>query len=70
MRTWMLHLLVAVYLLSYATDEVYVCMGPASEKYHFKKNCRGLSNCSTDVEKVSLKKATQELKRTLCGWED
>jgi hypothetical protein len=70
MRTWMLHFIVAAYLLTFATDEVYVCNGPKSEKYHYSKTCRGLRNCSTDIEKVSLKKATQELKRTLCGFED
>ena len=49
--------------------KVYICKGKSSKKYHYKKNCRGLSNCSTETFEVTLKKAI-ELKRTLCGWED
>ena len=49
--------------------KVYICKGKSSKKYHLKKNCRGLSNCSTKTYEVTLKEA-KELKRTLCGWED
>lgn len=48
---------------------VYICMGKGSKKYHYRKNCRGLSNCSTKIHEVNLKKA-KEMGRTLCGWED
>jgi hypothetical protein len=48
---------------------VYVCMGKGSKKYHYRKNCRGLSNCSTKIHEVTLAKA-KEMGRTLCGWED
>lgn len=48
---------------------VFICKGKSSKKYHLKKNCRGLSNCSTKTYEVTLKEA-KELKRTLCGWED
>lgn len=48
---------------------VYICMGKGSKKYHYRKNCRGLSNCSTKIHEVTLKKA-KEMDRTLCGWED
>ena len=48
---------------------VYICMGKGSKKYHYRKNCRGLSNCSTKIHEVTLKKA-KEMGRTLCGWED
>lgn len=48
---------------------VYLCMGKGSKKYHYRKNCRGLSNCSTKLHEVSLAKA-REMGRTLCGWED
>jgi hypothetical protein len=48
---------------------VYLCMGKGSKKYHYRKNCRGLSNCSTKIQEVTLKKA-KEMGRTLCGWED
>jgi len=49
--------------------KVFICKGKSSKKYHLKKDCRGLSNCSTEIFEVSLSKA-KELKRTLCGWED
>jgi len=53
-----------------ATDtKVFICKGKSSKKYHLKKDCRGLSNCSTETFEVTLDKA-KELKRTLCGWED
>lgn len=49
--------------------EVYICTGPKSKRYHYKKSCRGLKKCSTDIYKVSIKEAKEE-GRTLCGWED
>lgn len=48
---------------------VYICKGPQSKKYHYKKDCRGLSRCSTDTYKVTLAEA-KKIGRTLCGWED
>jgi len=58
-------------ITSFSTTYVnaFICKGKSSKKYHLKKNCRGLSNCSTGTFEVSLSKA-KELKRTLCGWED
>ena len=50
-------------------EKVWLCKGPASKRYHFTKKCRGLANCSTPLEEVTLERA-QELGRTLCGWED
>ncbi|PVX45670.1 hypothetical protein C8C85_1471 [Flavobacterium sp. 103] len=50
-------------------DTVYICKGPYSKKYHYDKNCRGLSNCSTEIYSVS-KKESQNSGRTLCGLED
>ncbi|WP_053989827.1 hypothetical protein [Mangrovimonas sp. TPBH4] len=52
-----------------AETNVYICKGKYSKKYHYNKSCRGLSNCSTDIYKVSLEEA-RDLQRTLCGWED
>ncbi|PKA82449.1 hypothetical protein ATE92_0578 [Ulvibacter sp. MAR_2010_11] len=49
--------------------DVYICKGNYSKKYHYKKDCRGLSNCSTDIYTVSLSEA-KNIGRTLCGWED
>lgn len=48
---------------------VYICKGPKSTKYHFINNCRGLTNCSTDIYKVTLTEA-KKLNRGICGWED
>ena len=52
-----------------AVTDVYICKGKYSKKYHYKKDCRGLSNCSTDIYTVSLSEA-KNIGRTLCGWED
>ncbi|MCW5521121.1 hypothetical protein J1N09_14830 [Aureitalea sp. L0-47] len=49
--------------------DVYICKGPYSKKYHYDKNCRGLSNCSTSIYKITLTDAKQ-MGRSLCGWED
>ncbi|ATL46737.1 hypothetical protein COR50_05870 [Chitinophaga caeni] len=48
---------------------VYICNGKYSKKYHLVEKCRGLRNCSTKIEKVSLGEA-KDKGRTLCGWED
>lgn len=48
---------------------VYICKGKYSKKYHYSKSCRGLSNCKSSKDKVSLSEA-KKLGRTLCGWED
>jgi hypothetical protein len=50
-------------------NSVYICNGKSSKKFHYKINCRGLSNCSTKIELVSLADA-KKLGRTVCGWED
>lgn len=54
---------------SYDVSEVYICKGPQSKKYHYKKDCKGLKNCSTDIYSVSIGEA-KNIGRTLCGWED
>lgn len=50
-------------------SDVYLCDSAGGKKYHYSKNCRGLSSCKHDIIKVSLKKA-QTLGKTLCGWEE
>ncbi|MGJ8664732.1 MAG: hypothetical protein ACSHW7_00045 [Patiriisocius sp.] len=50
-------------------SNVYICKGPESKKYHYKKDCRGLSRCSTNTYKVTIAEA-KKIGRTLCGWED
>lgn len=47
---------------------VYICKGNYSKRYHYDKNCRGLSNCSTDIYKVTLDEA-KRIGRTMCGIE-
>jgi len=54
---------------SLSNTEVYLCNSTGGKKYHYKKTCRGLSNCKHEIIKVSLKKA-QEKGKALCGWED
>ena len=63
--------LLFLFLTSFSLDvsEVYICKGPQSKKYHYKKDCRGLKNCSTDIYSVALSDA-KDLGRSLCGWED
>lgn len=48
---------------------VYICKGKYSKKYHYSESCRGLSNCKSSVNKVTLIEA-KKIGRTLCGWED
>ena len=50
-------------------NDVYICKGPQSKKYHYKKDCRGLSGCSTKIYAITLSEA-KNLGRGLCGWED
>jgi hypothetical protein len=73
MKTFFIFLLGMVLLFTTSfqatLSDVYICKGKYSKRYHYIKNCRGLSNCSTDIYKVTLSEA-EELGRTLCGWED
>lgn len=65
--------LVVGFLISATTpphaSNVYICNGKYSKKYHLSENCSGLSNCSTKIEKVTLKEA-KDKGRTLCKSED
>jgi hypothetical protein len=38
---------------------VYLCEGPYSKVYHASPECRGLSNCSTKIYKVTLEEAVK-----------
>ncbi|WP_072032210.1 hypothetical protein [Crocinitomix catalasitica] len=49
---------------------VYICYSTTATKYHFTKNCRGLSACTHDIKIVTLQDAKGKYERTLCGWED
>ena len=48
--------------------KVYICTSVASTKYHFKKNCKGLSHCKVTIKESTEKKALK-YGRTLCKWE-
>ncbi|MBE8712694.1 hypothetical protein C4F49_03235 [Sphingobacterium sp. KB22] len=48
---------------------VYICASKNGKRYHFTKNCRGLSNCRAKIVKTTIYKAKKQGK-TLCGWED
>ncbi len=49
------------------SDDVYVCTGPYSKRYHCDRYCKGLENCSEDVEVLSVTEA-EDLGRTPCHW--
>jgi hypothetical protein len=40
-------------------DYVYICQGPYSKVYHKSQDCRGLSNCSTKILKVTIEEAVK-----------
>ena len=44
---------------------VYVCTGPQSKRYHGRKDCNGLRNCSEVIVKVTVDKA-KGMGRTPC----
>ena len=50
------------------TTTVYVCDSPHAVKYHYKPDCRGLSNCNFRIIKTTLDSA-RESNKTLCKWE-
>lgn len=49
--------------------DVYICGENGAKRYHYSKNCQGLSNCKKGKFKVSLSDAKSK-GLTLCGWED
>jgi len=51
-----------------ATTMVYICDSPNARRYHYKEDCRGLSNCNHRILKVTLEEA-KEKNLTLCHWE-
>ena len=44
---------------------VYICTGGNSIRYHKTSGCKGLSNCSGDIIKISIEEAKQ-MGRTAC----
>jgi predicted lipoprotein with Yx(FWY)xxD motif len=52
-----------------ASTDVYLCNSKGGKRYHFKKDCRGLSNCQAEIKKVTLDDA-KKIGKTICGYED
>lgn len=46
---------------------VYICTGRLSKAYHITEDCRGLKNCSKDIEEVTKSEA-ENMSRHLCGF--
>lgn len=68
MKTYLLMLTLLGPPKSKDTTTVYLCDSNTGKKYHLRADCRGLSNCSHRVIKVTLEEAKKRGK-TLCGWE-
>lgn len=48
-----------------SSDNVFVCTGSSSKRYHCNRECRGLSRCSGEIEEVSEEEA-EDMSRTPC----
>lgn len=46
-------------------DNVYICTGSSSKRYHCDPDCKGLSRCSGEIEEVSEEEA-EDMGRTPC----
>jgi hypothetical protein len=46
-------------------ENIFLCEGEFSEKYHNNSNCRGLNNCSTELTNTSIENAISQ-GRTQC----
>lgn len=46
-------------------DNVYICTGSSSKRYHSDPDCKGLSRCSGEIEGVSEEEA-EDMGRTPC----
>lgn len=58
-----------VYPPSTFSQDVFICNSKGGKKYHFKKNCRGLTACKAAIKKLALTDA-KKLGKEICGWED
>lgn len=41
-------------------DDVYICTGASSRKYHVSPECKGLKRCSAEIIAVTIKEAESE----------
>lgn len=63
---------VVILLFSFSTNndkEVYICISKTATKYHLAGNCKGLSECTHTIKKVTLKKANEIAYKSLCGYD-
>lgn len=69
-----LFIVLLISIISCSSNEVgetyvYICKGPNSRAYHYNPHCRGLKQCTTELEKLTLREA-KEIGRKLCGYEN
>lgn len=62
--------LLLLFAFAPAQRYVYICDSEYATKYHLVDDCRGLSNCKSDIVQVTLDEARDYYDRSLCGWED
>lgn len=48
-------------------DEVYVCKGKYSKRFHNDMDCKGLMNCRGGIEIMTIEEA-EDLGKTPCGY--
>lgn len=48
-----------------SSDNVYICTGGSSRRYHCAPDCKGLSRCSGEIEEISEDEA-EDMGRTPC----
>ncbi|MEL1243949.1 hypothetical protein AAEO56_06710 [Flavobacterium sp. DGU11] len=66
----LLLLIIIMLFTSFTSDkDVYICQSKNAKRYHFTKDCKGLSNCKAEIGKVTLSEAEKQGK-TVCGYED
>lgn len=63
--TFSLLLASAIVSFTIIDNQVFICKGPSSKVYHKSDRCRGLSNCSTEISKVTTDEA-KKLGRRAC----
>ncbi|UJH90587.1 hypothetical protein LZ575_17640 [Antarcticibacterium sp. 1MA-6-2] len=59
----------ATVYVPFTVQDVFICDSKGGKKYHFNKNCRGLSACKAQIKKLTLTDA-KKLGKDICGWED
>jgi uncharacterized lipoprotein YajG len=48
-----------------SSDNVFICTGSSSKRYHCERDCKGLSRCSGEIEELSEEEA-EDMGRTPC----